>query len=134
MILTLYYMYATVLQWWRLGALKNKLNGTLNAQNALLVASGNVLLDSKNRRCLENLLFQNDNRIGCTVVPKVTNVQPWRRVRKEKIKKIFFSANTKLESVRPISERLQIFSHTYQGAEVQFSWKQIVRSGVGTFE
>lgn len=72
MIFTLYYMYATVLQWWRLGALKNKLNGTLNPQNALLVACGNVISDPKNHRCLENLLFQNENRIGCTVVPKVT--------------------------------------------------------------
>lgn len=65
-------MYATMLQWWRLGVLQNKLNGTLSSQNALLVATGNVISDKKNRRCLENLLFSNEYRIGCTIVPKVS--------------------------------------------------------------
>ncbi|XP_030749027.1 biotin--protein ligase [Sitophilus oryzae] len=70
MILTLYYMYATFLQWWRLGSLKNKLNGTLNAQNALLVCDEKLIFDAKKSRSLENLLFRNENRFGCTIVPK----------------------------------------------------------------
>ncbi|KAF2904465.1 hypothetical protein ILUMI_01705 [Ignelater luminosus] len=70
MIFTLYYMYSTVVQWWRLGTLRNKLAGTLNSHNALMVCTGNTISDSNNRRCLENLLFHNEDRIGCTVVPK----------------------------------------------------------------
>ncbi|XP_060532773.1 biotin--protein ligase [Cylas formicarius] len=70
MIFTLYYMYATLLQWWRLGALKNKLNGTLNSKNAILVCDEKVVYDTRKPRSFENLLFRNENRIGCTVVPK----------------------------------------------------------------
>ncbi|CAH0549555.1 unnamed protein product [Brassicogethes aeneus] len=70
MLLSLFYMYATVLQWLRLGALKTKLNGTLNSQNALLVCKEIVLCESKKPICLENLLFKNGDRVACTVVPK----------------------------------------------------------------
>ncbi|KAF5283108.1 hypothetical protein FQA39_LY17415 [Lamprigera yunnana] len=70
MIFTLYYMYSTLMQWWRLGSLRNKLSGTLNTHNALVVCVGNTISEPKQRRCLENLLFQNDDRVGCTVVPK----------------------------------------------------------------
>lgn len=73
--MTICYMYATFVQWWRLGALKTKLNGTLSPQNALLLChpSGRV-----QKRCLENLLFQNGNRTACTVVPKQTiNLGQW---------------------------------------------------------
>ncbi|KAF5284152.1 hypothetical protein FQR65_LT00152 [Abscondita terminalis] len=58
------------MQWWRLGCLRNKLNGTLNSHNALMVCVGNTISDSKNQRCLENLLFHNEDRVGCTIVPK----------------------------------------------------------------
>ncbi|KAK4878109.1 hypothetical protein RN001_010615 [Aquatica leii] len=58
------------MQWWRLGSLRNKLSGTLNSHNALMVCVGSTISDSKNQRCLENLLFHNEDRIGCTVVPK----------------------------------------------------------------
>ncbi|KAJ8982609.1 hypothetical protein NQ317_005081 [Molorchus minor] len=70
MFFTLFYMYATVLQWWRLSSLKNKLRGTLHPQNALLVCSENVIYESKKSRSFENLLFRYDDRVGCTVVPK----------------------------------------------------------------
>lgn len=70
MIFTLYYMYATFLQWWRLGSLRNKLGGTLNSNNALLICDDTIIFDTKKTRSFENLLFRNDNRIGCTVVPK----------------------------------------------------------------
>ncbi|KAH1010992.1 hypothetical protein HUJ04_000437 [Dendroctonus ponderosae] len=70
MILTLYYMYATLLQWWKLGALKNKLSGTLNSNNSLLVCDESVIFDTRRTRSIENLLFRQDNRIGVTVVPK----------------------------------------------------------------
>lgn len=65
-------MYATFLQWWRLGTLKNKLNGTLNSQNALLVCDKNIVYDAKKLRSFENLLFHAEDRIGCTVVPRVS--------------------------------------------------------------
>lgn len=71
MILTFYYMYATLLQWWKLGSLKNKLHGTLNSQNALLVCDHNIVYDNKKIRSFENLLFHVEERIGCTVVPRV---------------------------------------------------------------
>jgi hypothetical protein len=71
MIFTLCYAYATIIQWWRLRTLRNKLNGTLNDHNALLVCSGCTVHDSRKHRSLENLLFKTDNRIACTVVPKV---------------------------------------------------------------
>lgn len=83
MFLTIYYTYATIMQWWRLRTLKTKLNGTLNRQNALLVCSGGgggvgqMIIggaDTNRNRCLENLLFSNDNRIGCTIVPKVFDI------------------------------------------------------------
>lgn len=64
-------MYATLLQWWRLGSLKNKLRGTLNSQNALLVCDQNIVYDTKKIRSFENLLFHVEERIGCTVVPRV---------------------------------------------------------------
>lgn len=70
MIFTLYYMYATFLQWWRLGSLKNKLNGTLNGKNALLVGSKSAILGTNKDRGIENLLFHKDDRIACTVIPK----------------------------------------------------------------
>lgn len=73
MLFTLYYAYATIMQWWRLSTLRNKLNGTLTAQNALLVSSGQSIHDSRNQRSLENLLFRTEDRIACTVVPKVNN-------------------------------------------------------------
>lgn len=72
MIFTLYYMYATFLQWWRLGILRNKLRGTLNHQNALVVSDALNLYDVRDHRSLENLLFQNDERVVCTIVPKVS--------------------------------------------------------------
>lgn len=72
MILTLYYMYATFLQWWRLGTLRNKLRGTLNHQNALVVSNSLNLYDVRDHRSLENLLFQNGDRVVCTIVPKVS--------------------------------------------------------------
>lgn len=65
-------MYATLIQWWRLGSLKNKLRDTLNSQNALLVCNQNVIYDAKKIRSLENLLFHSEDRIGCTVVPRVS--------------------------------------------------------------
>lgn len=75
MLFTLYYAYATIMQWWRLSTLRNKLNGTLTAQNALLICSSNTytsyIHDSRNVRSLENLLFRSEDRIACTVVPKV---------------------------------------------------------------
>jgi len=71
MILTLYYMYATFLQWWRLANLKNKLSGTLNPENALLVCDESVIFNTRRNRSIENLLFRCDNRLGVTVVPKV---------------------------------------------------------------
>lgn len=71
MLFTLYYAYATIMQWWRLSTLRNKLNGTLTAQNALVMSSSQSIHDSRNQRSLENLLFRTDNRIACTVVPKV---------------------------------------------------------------
>lgn len=69
--LSILYMYSTLMQWWRLGALKNKLRGTLNAQNALLVCKDTVIHDPKRPRCFESLLFKNGDRIACTIVPKV---------------------------------------------------------------
>ncbi|RZC40509.1 biotin--protein ligase, partial [Asbolus verrucosus] len=78
MIFTLCYAYATIMQWWRLRSLRNKLNGTLNEQNALLVCSGQTVHDSRKHRSLENLLFRTDNRIACTVVPKQKlNLSQW---------------------------------------------------------
>lgn len=50
--------------------MRNKLSGTLNSHNALMVCAGSTISDSKHKRCLENLLFHNEDRIGCTVVPK----------------------------------------------------------------
>lgn len=73
MIFTILYMYATVLQWWRLGSLKNKLSGTLSSQNALLVCDESIVYDSRKLRSFENLLFRHDDRIGCTVVPRVSS-------------------------------------------------------------
>ncbi|CAH1132028.1 unnamed protein product [Ceutorhynchus assimilis] len=70
MLLTLPYMYATILQWWRLGALKNKLTGTLNSNNALLVCDESIIFDTTRTRSIENLLFKQENRIAVTVVPK----------------------------------------------------------------
>lgn len=71
-------MYATVIQWFRLSNLKNKLNGTLNNQNALLVCDETVIYDSKKSRSFENLLFKTQERIGCTVVPKQKiNLSQW---------------------------------------------------------
>lgn len=71
-------MYATFLQWWRLGALKNKLQGTLTPQNALLVCNNTTLTTPTHARCLENLLIQNKNRILCTVVPRQNvNLNNW---------------------------------------------------------
>ncbi|KAL1501975.1 hypothetical protein ABEB36_007193 [Hypothenemus hampei] len=70
MLLSIYYMYATLLQWWKLGNLKNKLNGTLNSTNALLVCDESVIFDTRRNRSIENLLFRKENRIGVTVVPK----------------------------------------------------------------
>ncbi|KAJ8954187.1 hypothetical protein NQ318_005782 [Aromia moschata] len=70
MFFTIFYTYATLLQWWRLGSLKNKLRGTLNSQNALLVCSENIIYDSRKLRSFENLLFRYDDRIGCTIVPR----------------------------------------------------------------
>ncbi|XP_015836200.1 biotin--protein ligase isoform X2 [Tribolium castaneum] len=78
MIFTLYYAYATIMQWWRLRTLRNKLNGTLNDQNALLVCSGHSVHDSRKQRSLENLLYSTENRIACTVVPKQKlNLSQW---------------------------------------------------------
>ncbi|CAG9814996.1 unnamed protein product [Phaedon cochleariae] len=78
MILTFFYMYATFLQWWRLGALKNKLKGTLNASNALLVCDDIIIYETKKSRSFENLLFRSENRVGCTVVPKQKiNLSQW---------------------------------------------------------
>ncbi|VEN62867.1 unnamed protein product [Callosobruchus maculatus] len=78
MIFTLYYMYATFIQWWRLGSLRNKLNGTVNSHNALLVCSETVVYDTKKSRSFENLLFRNEERIGCTVVPRQkVNLSQW---------------------------------------------------------
>jgi hypothetical protein len=78
MIFTLCYAYATIIQWWRLRTLRNKLNGTLNDHNALLVCSGCTVHDSRKHRSLENLLFKTDNRIACTVVPKQKlNLNQW---------------------------------------------------------
>lgn len=77
MILTLYYMYATFLQWWRLGNLKNKLSGTLNPENALLVCDESVIFNTRRNRSIENLLFRCDNRLGVTVVPKVHTLHVW---------------------------------------------------------
>nr|CAI5834370.1 unnamed protein product [Callosobruchus analis] len=71
MIFTLYYMYATFIQWWRLGSLRNKLSGTLNSHNAILVCSETVVYDTKKSRSFENLLFRNEERIGCTIVPRI---------------------------------------------------------------
>ncbi|KAJ8939503.1 hypothetical protein NQ314_011118 [Rhamnusium bicolor] len=73
MFFTIFYMYATVMQWWRLGSLKNKLNGTLNSQNALLVCNESVIFETKKSRSFENLLFRSEDRVGCTIVPKVEN-------------------------------------------------------------
>lgn len=75
MIFTLIYMYATFIQWWRLGSLKTKLNGTLNHKNALVVANTCNIKDAKHKWSLENLLFQNDDRVTCTVVPRVSFCQ-----------------------------------------------------------
>lgn len=72
MIFTLYYMYATLLQWWKLASLKNKLCGTLNSQNALLVCNKTIVFDTKQTRSFENLLFHFEDRIGCTIVPRVS--------------------------------------------------------------
>ncbi|XP_057664831.1 biotin--protein ligase [Diorhabda carinulata] len=78
MFLTLFYMYATVIQWFRLSNLKNKLNGTLNNQNALLVCDETIIYDSKKNRSFENLLFKTQDRVGCTVVPKQKiNLSQW---------------------------------------------------------
>lgn len=65
-------MYSTIVQWWRLGILKNKLMGTLNGKNALLVCAGsNTISEPDHQRSLENLLFQKDDRLACTIVPRV---------------------------------------------------------------
>ncbi|CAG9853591.1 unnamed protein product [Phyllotreta striolata] len=78
MILTVYYMYATVVQWWRLSALRNKLNGTLNSKNALLLCDETVVHESKKNRSFETLLFREEERIGCTIVPKQKiNLSQW---------------------------------------------------------
>ncbi|KAK9874228.1 hypothetical protein WA026_002580 [Henosepilachna vigintioctopunctata] len=78
MIFTLYYMYATLLQWWRLGSLKNKLNGTLNSKNALLLSTSKNIHGSKRQRSIENLLFHVEDRIACTIVPKqIVNLAHW---------------------------------------------------------
>lgn len=71
MIFTLYYMYATFLQWWRLGALRNKLNGTLNSKNAILLSRSRLIHATKRQRGIETLLFHAGDRIACTIVPKV---------------------------------------------------------------
>ncbi|XP_045466923.1 uncharacterized protein LOC123675586 [Harmonia axyridis] len=72
MIFTLYYMYATLLQWWRLGTLRNKLNGTLNSKNALLLSRSKLVHSTKRQRSIESLLFHVGDRIACTIVPKQT--------------------------------------------------------------
>ncbi|CAH1110239.1 unnamed protein product [Psylliodes chrysocephalus] len=78
MIFTIFYMYATVMQWWRLSALRNKLNGTLNSKNALLLCDETVVYESKKNRSFENLLFRVEERLGCTVVPKQRiNLSQW---------------------------------------------------------
>ncbi|XP_044762850.1 biotin--protein ligase [Coccinella septempunctata] len=78
MILTLYYMYATLLQWWRLGTLRNKLNGTLNTKNALLLSRSRLIHSTKRQRSIETLLFHADDRIACTILPKQTiNLAHW---------------------------------------------------------
>nr|XP_023018683.1 uncharacterized protein LOC111507580 isoform X1 [Leptinotarsa decemlineata] len=78
MIFTLFYMYATFIQWWRLGSLKNKLNGTLTSKNALLVCDGTVIYEAKKSRSFETLLFRSEDRIGCTIVPKQKiNLSQW---------------------------------------------------------
>lgn len=71
-------MYATFLQWWRLGNLKNKLSGTLNPENALLVCDESIIFNTRRNRSIENLLFRCDNRLGVTVVPKVYYMFWWR--------------------------------------------------------
>ncbi|KAK9746642.1 Biotin protein ligase C terminal domain [Popillia japonica] len=77
-------MYSTFLQWWRLGTLKNKLRGTLNGKNALLVCSGNTISEPDHQRSLENLLFQNEDRIACTIVPRqIINLTQWLRFPKD---------------------------------------------------
>ncbi|XP_018334638.1 uncharacterized protein LOC108743566 [Agrilus planipennis] len=104
MIFTLFYMYATALQWWKLGVLKNKLSGTLNSHNALLVCNNSNFLDRKRRRCLENLLVQKGDRLACTIVPKqVLDLAQWAAIPKDnkyfpifmKINK-FFSKSPKM--------------------------------------
>ncbi|XP_022908041.2 biotin--protein ligase [Onthophagus taurus] len=78
MFFTLFYMYATLSQWWRLGALKNKLRGTLNGSNALLVCSGNAISFDSDQRSLENLLYHRDDKFACTVVPRQRiNLSSW---------------------------------------------------------
>ncbi|GJQ79840.1 Hcs [Trypoxylus dichotomus] len=86
MIFTLFYMYSTFVQWWRLAALKNKLRGTLNGKNALLVCAGNTTIaETDHQRSLENLLFQSDDRIACTIVPRqIVNLNQWLRFPKDK--------------------------------------------------
>ncbi|KAJ8916594.1 hypothetical protein NQ315_000238 [Exocentrus adspersus] len=78
MIFTILYVYATVLQWWRLGSLKNKLSGTLGPHNALLACDDAIVYEARKVRSFENLLFRTGDRIGCTVVPRQKiNLSQW---------------------------------------------------------
>lgn len=78
MFFTFYYMYATLMQWWRLTALKNKIIGTLNSRNALLLTTTKSIHCTTPLRVLENLLFQVDDRIACIIDSKShVNLNMW---------------------------------------------------------
>ncbi|CAH1999965.1 unnamed protein product [Acanthoscelides obtectus] len=115
MIFTLYYMYATFIQWWRLGSLRNKLSGTINSHNALLVCSETVIYDTKKSRSFENLLFRNGERIGCTIVPRQkVNLSQWLVFPRDyRYFPIFFKAVTPKISPPHVYILIQAMLETY---------------------
>lgn len=99
------------MQWWRLGTLRNKINGTLNTQNSLLICTNDVIYDFRKQRSIENLLFHNDNRIGCTVVPKV--IEFFCFLYSYKYYLFVFLAKGSFGTMVDIPKRLSLFSNTY---------------------
>lgn len=90
--------------------MKNKLRGTLNHQNSLVVSNALNIYDVKDHRSLENLLFQNEDRVACTIVPKVRMLlQKFQDLRSP-----FSTANCEPFTMDGISEGPEEFPHLYQ--------------------
>lgn len=69
MILTLYYMYATLLQWWRIGVTRKKLSQAITNQSSVVIYQKNRPLEKND---VGDVIFYTEEKLGCTVVPKVT--------------------------------------------------------------